>query len=145
AYVAEIAGEPDHAEAIGAECVDYLLEAVAAGEAELLDGAHAMVTGIAARVPVALASSAARPVIDAVLDEHGLTTSFSATVSSEEVPRGKPNPDVYLAAADRIGLDPAAGGAVEDSTNGLRAAHAAGFTVVALPNATYPPKPEATA
>jgi len=78
-----------------------------------------------------------------VLSEAGLAADFAVTVSSEEVPRGKPAPDVYLEAARRLGADPAGCVAVEDSTNGLRAAHAAGMAVVALPNRDYPPEPAA--
>ena len=70
---------------------------------------------------------------------------FAATVSSEEVARGKPAPDVYLEAARRIGVDPTACAAVEDSSNGLRAAHAAGMVVIATPNHAFPPAPDALA
>jgi beta-phosphoglucomutase-like phosphatase (HAD superfamily) len=66
-------------------------------------------------------------------------------VSSEEVARGKPAPDVYLEAARRLGIEPARCAAVEDSANGIRAAHAAGMRVIALPNEHYPPAPEALA
>jgi beta-phosphoglucomutase-like phosphatase (HAD superfamily) len=102
-----------------------------------------MVREVSARVPVALASSAARRVIDAVLDKHQLTAEFTATVSSAEVARGKPSPDVYLEAAARLGRAGEDCLGVEDSSNGIRAAAAAGLTVVALPNPTYPPKPDA--
>lgn len=71
---------------------------------------------------------------------NGLIHLFTATVSSEEVPQGKPSPDVYEEAMRRLGVDPGNGAAVEDSSNGIRSAHAAGLLVVALPNATYPPK-----
>ena len=70
---------------------------------------------------------------------------FEATVSSEEVPRGKPAPDVYLEAARRLGVEPARSAAVEDSGNGIRAAQAAGMRVVAIPNRRYPPPPDALA
>jgi HAD superfamily hydrolase (TIGR01509 family) len=112
-------------------------------ELPLLPGATAAVRRLAARWPLGLASSANRPVIDAVLAASGLADSFSATVSGEEVARGKPEPDVYLAAADKLGVEPTHAAAVEDSTNGLRAAAAAGMVVIALPNRAYPPAPEA--
>lgn len=102
-----------------------------------------MVREVSAKVPVALASSAARRVIDAVLGKHGLTGEFSATVSSAEVARGKPSPDVYLEAAARLGRSGGECLGVEDSSNGIRAAAAAGLTVIALPNPVYPPKPDA--
>jgi HAD superfamily hydrolase (TIGR01509 family) len=111
----------------------------------LLPGAVDAVRALAERWPLAVASSANREVIDAVLDGAGLTACFAATVSSEEVPRGKPAPDVYLEAARRLGVDPTACVAVEDSSNGLRAAHAAGMIVIATPNRAFPPAPDALA
>ena len=105
----------------------------------LIPGAVAAVRRIGRRWPLALASSAGRPVIDAVLAIAGLQNAFQATVSSEEVPRGKPAPDVYLEAATRLGQSPLACAAVEDSANGIRSAVAAGLRVVAIPNPDYPP------
>ncbi len=144
-YIARLCGDPNLAATVNDECVGYVIRALERGEVELLDGATAMVTTAAGRVPVAIASSAPRTVIDAVLHANGLTASFTATVSSEEVPRGKPSPDVYSAAAARLGVPPESCVGVEDSGNGIRAARAAGLTVVAIPNPTYPPKPDALA
>jgi HAD superfamily hydrolase (TIGR01509 family) len=108
----------------------------------LVDGAGEVVRTLAARWPLGLASSANRPIIDLVLERSGLAGCFRATVSSEEVARGKPAPDVYLEAAARLRVAPAACVAVEDSGNGLRAAAAAGMRVVAVPNRRFPPAPE---
>lgn len=108
----------------------------------LLPGAPEAVNRLARRWPLALASSSNREVIDRVLALAGLGTAFGAVVSSEEVPRGKPYPDVYLEAAHRLGAPPRRAVAVEDSANGIRAALAAGLTVVAVPNRDYPPPPE---
>ena len=105
----------------------------------LILGAVEAVQRIGRRWPLALASSAGRPVIDTVLAVAGLQHEFQATVSSEEVPRGKPAPDVYLEAALRLGQPPLACAAVEDSANGIRSALAAGLRVVAIPNPDYPP------
>jgi len=105
----------------------------------LLPGAIAAVRRIGQRWPLALASSAGRPVIDTVLAIAGLQHEFQATVSSEEVPRGKPAPDVYLEATRRLGQPPGACAAVEDSANGIRSALAAALHVVAIPNRDYPP------
>jgi HAD superfamily hydrolase (TIGR01509 family) len=105
----------------------------------LIPGAVETVRQIAARWPLALASSANRVVIDTVLAVAGLREQFQASVSSEEVPRGKPEPDVYLEAARRLGQSPAACAAVEDSASGIRSAIAAGMQVVAVPNRDYPP------
>ena len=109
----------------------------------LVDGAVAVVRELARSLPLAVASSSNRPLIDAVLEAADIATCFTATVSSEEVARGKPSPDVYLEAAHRLGLQPGACAAVEDSANGIRAASAAGMRVIAYPNRHYPPGPDA--
>ncbi|MFE3058074.1 HAD family hydrolase [Nocardia sp. NPDC059239] len=90
-----------------------------------------------------LASSSPRRLIDVVLDHMGVSDLFAATVSTEEVARGKPAPDGYLEAAARLGIDPDACVAIEDSSNGLRAAYAAGMTVIAVPHPKYPPAVDA--
>jgi HAD superfamily hydrolase (TIGR01509 family) len=113
--------------------------------APLLPGAVAAVRGLAARVPLAVASSSPRRIIETALAAADLADQFQAVVSSDEVPRGKPDPAVYLEAARRLGVAPAACLAFEDSTNGLLAARAAGMTVVAVPNQTYPPSPASLA
>jgi HAD superfamily hydrolase (TIGR01509 family) len=111
----------------------------------LVPGAVDAVRRLAAGFPLALASSSARILIDQVLESAGLTAEFRVTLSTEEVPRGKPFPDVYLEAAKGLGVPPAACAAVEDSSNGLRSAAAAGMTVIAVPNGAYPPAPDALA
>ena len=125
---------------VGAAVADHVERELA-----LLPGAVEAVERLAERFPLALASSANREVIDAVLRGAGIAGHFAATVSSEEVPRGKPAPDVYLEAARRVGVDPRDAVAVEDSSNGLRAAHAAGMRVIATPNRAFPPAPDALA
>lgn len=123
------------------DCAGGVVDRMAAhyrgGHVELLPGARSMVTETAARVPVAMASSAPRRIIDTVLDTMGLRAAFAATVSSEEVPRGKPSPDVYAAAAGHLGLDPARSFAVDDTSNGVRSAAAAGLRVIAVPGTRY--------
>lgn len=111
----------------------------------LIDGAVDAVHRLAAEFPLAVASSSNRPLIEAVLERAAIAERFAAIVSSEEVERGKPAPDVYIEAARRLGVEPARCAAVEDSSNGIRAAHAAGMRVLALPNAHYPPAPDALA
>ncbi len=105
----------------------------------VIPGAPEAVRALADRWPLGLASSSSRPVIEAALTATGLAGVFRATVSSEEVARGKPAPDVFLRAAELLGVPPARAVAVEDSTAGIRAAHAAGMAVVAIPNRAYPP------
>jgi len=124
--------------------VGDLLERYAA-HLPLLPGAVEAVRRIGARWPLGLASSANRVIIDAALAAADLTDAFAVTVSSEEVAKGKPAPDVYLEAVRRLGRSPATCVAVEDSTNGLRSASAAGLHVVAVPNRDYPPAADARA
>jgi HAD superfamily hydrolase (TIGR01509 family) len=115
-------------------------------ELPLLPGAVAAVRRLHdAGMPLAVASSSNRPLIDTVLQSAGLASLFAATVSSEEVQRGKPAPDVYLESARRLGVAPTRCAAIEDSANGIRAAHAAGMRVIAYPNARYPPPADALA
>ena len=114
-------------------------------EVPLLPGAVQAVRRLAERWPLGLASSSNRPVIDAVLESAGLTGCFSATVSGDEVAHGKPSPDVYLAAARKLGVEAGRAAAVEDSSNGLRAGAAAGMLVIAVPNREFPPADDALA
>jgi len=109
----------------------------------LLPGAVDAVRELSASWPLAVASSAPKSLIEAVLDISGLRSAFAAAVSSEEVPRGKPAPDVYLEATARLRVPPASCAAVEDSSNGLRAAAAAGCAVIAVPRPEYPPAADA--
>jgi HAD superfamily hydrolase (TIGR01509 family) len=109
----------------------------------LLPGAREVVERIAARFPLGLASSSNRAIFEEVLELAGIAGCFTATVSSEEVPRGKPAADVYLEAARRLGVAPEDCAAVEDSHSGIRSAHSAGMRVIAIPNASYPPDAEA--
>jgi HAD superfamily hydrolase (TIGR01509 family) len=108
----------------------------------LISGAGEAVERMAARWPLGLASSSNRPLIDKVLEVGGLEKHFQATVSSEEVERGKPQPDVFLAVADEMGVDPTLCAAIEDSHTGIQSAHAAGMAVVAMPNPAFPPGQE---
>jgi HAD superfamily hydrolase (TIGR01509 family) len=114
-------------------------------ELPFMPGASAAVHRLARRWPLGLASSSNRVVIDLVLEKSGLARSFAATASSEEVEHGKPAPDVYLAAAQALGVDPRRSVAIEDSANGIRSADAAGLAVVVVPNREFPPAPDALA
>jgi HAD superfamily hydrolase (TIGR01509 family) len=143
-YMHDQLGVDAEPEEINRRVVGRVLERVGSSP-PLLPGAAAAVESIAAGWPLAVASSANRQVIDAVLEASGLARFFTATLSSEEVERGKPAPDVYLAAARALGVDSSAVVAIEDSANGIRSAAAAGMVVVALPNAHYPPDAAALA
>lgn len=111
----------------------------------LMPGAVEAVRRLSGEVTLGLASSSPRRLIDVVLDTAELKECFAATVSTEEVERGKPAPDGYLEAARRMERDPRGCVAVEDSSNGLRSAHAAGMRVIAIPHPRYPPAPDALA
>jgi HAD superfamily hydrolase (TIGR01509 family) len=105
----------------------------------LVSGARDAVDRMAERWPLGLASSSNRALIDLVLAEADLAGLFAATVSSEEVGRGKPAPDVYLEAARRLGVVPSRAAAIEDSHAGIASARAAGMRVIAIPNRVFPP------
>ena len=140
-YMHDVIGLPESPEEINAEVVRRLLARYDV-ELPLLPGAVEAVERLAARWPLGVASSSNREVIDAVLEHAGIASAFRATVSSEEVARGKPAPDVYLEIARRLAVEPSSCAAVEDSRNGIRSAHDAGMRVLAIPNPHYPPPPE---
>ena len=144
AYMRDQLQVPLDAEAINADVVQRMHDGYAAG-LPLLPGAIDAVRALAARWPLGLASSSNREIIDVFLDAADVRGAFGATVSSEEVARGKPAPDVYLAAAAALGVPPQRCVAIEDSANGLRAARAAGMAVIAVPNPHYPPDEDALA
>jgi HAD superfamily hydrolase (TIGR01509 family) len=125
--------------AIERAIVDGVVERYRSEGAPRIDGAVEAVRRIAADRPVAVASSAHAEVIEAALEATGLTDVFKVVVSSDEVARGKPAPDVYLDAARRLRVEPARCLVVEDSHNGVRAGKAAGMTVVLVPNRNVPP------
>jgi HAD superfamily hydrolase (TIGR01509 family) len=143
-YMHDVIGLRDSPEAISAEVVRRL-ERIYRDELPLFDGAVEAVERLAARWPLGLASSSNRELIDLVLELSGMACFFRATVSSEEVPRGKPSPDVYLETALRLGARTERCAAIEDSGNGIRSAKAAGMRVLAIPNPLYPPDDDALA
>jgi HAD superfamily hydrolase (TIGR01509 family) len=141
-YMAEELALPGSPEEINAAIVQRMLARY--GEAPpLIDGAPDVVRAIAEAVPVAIASSSNPELIDVVLRVAGLADVVRDAVSSQEVARGKPSPDVYLEAARRLGVDPTRSTAVEDSHNGIRSAKEAGMRVFAVPNPHYPPGDDA--
>ena len=137
-YMHEVIGVPEGPEAINREVVERMLDRYGGGP-PWLPGAVEAVTRLSKLWDLGLASSSNREVIDAVLGAGGIAGLFEATISSEEVARGKPAPDVYLEVARRLGVEPAECAAVEDSRNGIRSAKAAGMRCIAVPNVHYPP------
>jgi HAD superfamily hydrolase (TIGR01509 family) len=143
-YMHERIGLPEPPDEINREVVRRMLERYRQ-ELPLIPGAVEAVQRLAARWPLGLASSSNRELIDAALEAAGISRYFRVTVSSEEVERGKPAPDVYLEAARRLGVAPDRCAAIEDSHNGIRSAKAAGMRVIAIPNRRFPPSEEALA
>jgi len=143
-YMRDVVGLTEEPQEISAEVVRRLEDRYRR-ELPLIPGAEQAVQRLAARWPLALASSSNRELIDLVLESSGLGRYFEASVSSEEVARGKPAPDVFLEAARRLGVSPTSCAAVEDSENGIFAAKAAGMRTIAIPNPHYPPHEDALA
>ena len=140
-YMHDELGVPLDPEEISHEVVRLMIESYRRSM-PLLPGADEAVHAAAGRWPLGLASSSNREIIDAVLARTGWSELFAVTVSSEEVERGKPAPDVYLEAARGLRAAPESCVAVEDSNAGIRSALAAGMGVVAIPNDAYPPDPD---
>jgi HAD superfamily hydrolase (TIGR01509 family) len=137
-YMAEFLGVPGTPQQINADIVERML-ARYGEDPPLIPGAVDAVRRIATRWPLAIASSSNPELIEVVLRVAGIDGLFRTAVSSQEVARGKPAPDVYLEAARRLGVEPARCAAVEDSHAGIRSAKAAGMHVVAVPNPHFPP------
>lgn len=143
-YMHDVLGLSASPEDISAEIVRRI-EGIYRHKLPLLKGAVQAVNRLADRWPLAVASSSNRQLIDLVLTLAELTRCFSVTISSEEVKRGKPEPDVYIEAARRLGVEPTHCVAIEDSENGLLSATAAGMRTIAIPNRRYPPNPSVLA
>lgn len=144
AYLSGELGVDRSPEQVAAEVVAEMTRRYAE-HVPLIDDADAVVRRMAERWPLGLASSSPTRLIAAALAATGLTDAFGATLSTEETPRGKPAPDVWLAVAARLGVDPARCVAIEDSSNGVRSAAAAGMRVIAVPHGSYPLAPDAEA
>jgi HAD superfamily hydrolase (TIGR01509 family) len=143
-YMHDVVGLAESPEEINREVVRRLLERYDQ-QLPLIEGAGDAVRRLAVRWPLAVATSSNREVIEHVLEVSGLAPLFRATVSSEEVARGKPAPDVYLEAARLLGVEASHCAAIEDSSNGIRAGRAADMRVIAIPNRRYPPDEDALA
>jgi HAD superfamily hydrolase (TIGR01509 family) len=141
-YMHDVIGIPEPSEEISREVVERMAK-LYREHLPVVPGAREAIARLAARWALGLASSSNRELIDLALELLGVKHRFKATVSSEEVARGKPAPDVYLEAARRLGVEPTHAAAIEDSENGIRAAKAAGIRVIAIPNPHFPPAEDA--
>jgi HAD superfamily hydrolase (TIGR01509 family) len=133
---------PMSAEDISRDVVGRL-EALYREDLPLIEGSAEAVRAAAELWPVAIASSSNRELIDLIAELAGIADVLTTTVSSEEAGRGKPAPDVFLMAAEQLGVDPANCVVIEDSSNGIRAGVAAGMKVIATPNKDFPPSQDA--
>lgn len=143
-FLAETVGLRGDAPALARRTIDAMA-ARYRDHLPLMPGAVEAVERLATRFVLGLASSSPRRLIDTVLTELGITHHFRATVSTEEVRAGKPAPDGYARVCQLLGVDPARAVAIEDSSNGLRSAAAAGMGVIAIPHEAFPPAPDALA
>jgi HAD superfamily hydrolase (TIGR01509 family) len=144
AYLTGVVGVPGTPEKVAAAVIDRMA-AHYRTRLPLLPGAVEAVERLAGSFALGLASSSPRRLIDAVLAAAGLAGQFPVTVSTEEVAAGKPSPAVYQQAVGRLGVPPGRAVAIEDSSNGLRAAARAGLGVIAVPHPAFPPAEDALA
>jgi HAD superfamily hydrolase (TIGR01509 family) len=144
AYLTDAVGVPGDPEEVAVTVIDQMAARYDV-RLPLLPGAVEVVERLGRRWPLGLASSSPRRLIDTVLAAAGLTQRFQVSVSTEEVEAGKPSPAVYQTVVQRLGVDPSRAVAIEDSTNGLRSAAAAGLRVLAVPHPAFPPSADALA
>ncbi len=138
-YLVESVGLRGTPEEAAQRTIGGMADAYHAGRIPLLPGAVDAVHRMAEVAPLGVASSSPRVLIDAGLELLGVRDLVGVIVSTEEVERGKPHPDGFLAACEQLGVDPASTVAIEDSTNGIKSALAAGMKVVAVPPRFHPP------
>jgi HAD superfamily hydrolase (TIGR01509 family) len=120
-----------------------ILEMVGDDGAPEKPGLHELIGYARGRgMKLAVASSSGPARVELFLCKSGLTDSFDVIVSGGDVKRGKPDPEIFLLAAERLGLTPAECLVLEDSANGMRAAAAAGMPVIVVPDLMQPPEDE---
>jgi HAD superfamily hydrolase (TIGR01509 family) len=137
-YIHDDLGVPLPPQAIAEQVVNAMVQRLAK-HVPILDGAGEALARLYAAFPLGLATSAARAVAETALVATGWAKYFKVVVSADDVTRGKPAPDVYLRAVNLLGAQPRQTAAIEDSANGIRSAHAAQLSVIAVPNREFPP------
>ena len=146
AYLVEVVGLRGTPEQAARRTIEGL-QKIYRTELRVLPGAPEAIARIGSRWRLGLASSSPRLLIDQAAAAMGVLDRFATTMSTEELHdgAGKPAPDVYLEVCLRLGVEPQRAVAVEDAPNGIRAAHAAGMKVVAIPPHFHPPTPDVLA
>jgi HAD superfamily hydrolase (TIGR01509 family) len=99
-------------------------------KADAFDGAEETIRELSGKFRMAIASSANRPEIDITLERLKLSQFFSTIVSSDDITRSKPDPEVFLKAAKALGVDPESCVVIEDATTGIKAANSAGMRAI---------------
>lgn len=145
AYIKRTWNVPLSEEEIVREVLATMIAAYQRDGLTVLPGAREAVAALGVRYPLAVASSSPRELIGVALRVASFDGAFTATVSSDDVSHGKPAPDVYLLAAERLGVPAGQCAAIEDSSNGLRSTVAAGMATIAVPNRAFPPADDALA
>jgi HAD superfamily hydrolase (TIGR01509 family) len=127
----------DTLESLHTEIVDRMITLIP-GEVRPRPGAPELLAWLEARgIPCAIASSSGMTIINAVVTAQGWDRYFKTHVSGDDVPHGKPAPDIYLEAARQLGVDPAGCLTLEDSPTGAKAAVAAGMICYAIPDLSH--------
>ena len=142
AYLTEVIGVPGRPQDVATQVIDRMASRYRS-RLPLLPGAIEVVRRLASHWPLGLASSSPRQLIDAVLESANLASKFRVSVSTEEVRAGKPSPAVYEEVVRQLTVDARQAVAIEDSSNGLRAAARAGLRVIAVPTKAFPPDKDA--
>ena len=145
AYMADSVGLPMPAAEIADLTTQRMADHYRTNGLPLLPGAIEAVLRMSEVAPLAIASSSPRLLIDTFVEAMSLGEVLKVTVSTEEVERGKPAPDGYLRACELLGVAPEHAVAIEDATNGILSALAAGMTVVTLPPHFHPPSADVLA
>jgi len=133
-YIVELTGTSWTVDEVQEAVMAEMVAACSSADLAVHDGALELVDAVRAMgVRTALVTSSFRVIVDAVLERIG-SHRFDAVITGDEVSRGKPHPEPYLAACDRLGVTPADAVVVEDALNGVLSAESAGCTVVAVPS-----------
>lgn len=140
-YMIERLGLQMPAEAVVDQVIQRMVALYEAG-IPFLPGAVEAVTLAAQHYPTAVASGSHPDLLAVVMQHPDLQGKFQAVVSADEIGAGKPAPDVYLAAAARLGVDPTRCLCLEDSGNGILSGKRAGMQVIAVPDPRFPPRDE---
>jgi HAD superfamily hydrolase (TIGR01509 family) len=125
-------GDPARGERLNDELLALLIEQVSERPPRALPGAVELLEALRGRLPIGVASNSPRALLGSSLAAAGLEGRFDVVVGVDEVAHGKPAPDLYLAALEHLGAEPAETVAVEDSPVGVASARGAGLHVIGV-------------